>query len=55
MSKFFGSLAKISAATSSNISSFDLPPPEVVRAYYIEHVMLLPQYDSGNSKVVTGS
>ena len=33
VSKIGGSLLKMSEATSSRISSFDLPPPEVVRAY----------------------
>ena len=33
VSKSLGSLARISAATSSKISSFDFPPPDVVRAY----------------------
>ena len=32
VSKFGGSLLRISAATSSNVSSLDLPPPLDVRA-----------------------
>ena len=35
MSKFAGSLLRISAATSSSVSSLDLPPPLDVRAYGI--------------------
>ena len=33
VSKFAGSLLRISAATSSSVSSLDLPPPLDVRAY----------------------
>ena len=32
MSKLLGSLLTMSVATSSRISSLDLPPPDVVRA-----------------------
>ena len=41
VSKFGGSLLRISAATSSNVSSLDLPPPLDVRAYRQTHIIII--------------
>ena len=41
VSKFGGSLLRISAATSSSVSSLDLPPPLDVRAYRHTHIMII--------------